>query len=494
MLMLLLVTVFSPRAAQADLLSPEEAFNAIAQVSGEQIEVLLTPAEGYYLYQDRISLEPANADVVLGSPDFPPAVITDDPVFGETKVFQEEVLFSVPINHSPGGTQVVEIHFQGCSEEHGVCYPPQSTTAKLDLPAVGEVSTTAVQSTISGVLGGLFGGNSSGEPLDPEEAFVPHVDFANDQIRVIFEIAPDYYLYQDRLLAGTNPDSVSIEAAALPAAVEKNDPSFGLVQVYYDQVQIHLTPQTDEPFDLVLGYQGCAEMGLCYPPMEKSYRIDPAAQTIEPIEDTQAELTPMLDLAGGQTTDTPVAIQSTEPTPAQADVSRSQTDLIADRLASDNLWVIVGWFLIIGLLLAFTPCVFPMIPILSGIIAGQGKNITPHKAFVLSLVYVLAMAITYTIAGVLAGIFGANLQAAFQSPWILGAFAAIFVLLALSMFGFYELQLPSSIQSRIMNVQNRQQGGTLTGVAVMGFLSALIVGPCMAPPLGRCVDLHWPDR
>ena len=140
-------------------------------------------------------------------------------------------------------------------------------------------------------------------------------------------------------------------------------------------------------------------------------------------------------------------------------------------------------FLIFGLLLAFTPCVFPMIPILSGIIAGQGEHLTTRKAFVLSLVYVLAMAVTYTIAGVLAGLFGANLQAAFQNPWVLSAFAAIFVLLALSMFGFYELQLPSSIQSRIMQAQNRQQGGTLTGVAVMGFLSALIVGPCMAPPL-----------
>lgn len=484
MLMLLLATVFSPRAAQADLLPPEEAFDAIAQVSGEQIEVLFTPAQGYYLYQDRIAFEPASSDVVLGAPDFPPAVITDDPVFGETKVFKEDSLVSVPITQSPGGTQVVEIHFQGCSEKHGVCYPPQSTTAELNLPTVGRADSAASQRGNSGALGDLIGGsNSSGEPLDPEVAFVPHVDFANDQLRVIFEIAPDYYLYQDRLLAGTKPDSVTIEAAALPAAVEKDDPSFGLVQVYFDQVQMQLTAQTDEPFDLVLGYQGCADMGLCYPPMEKSYRVDPAAKSVEQITDVQTELTPLIELADGQTADATVATQTSEPAPAQVDTSRSQTDLIADRLASDNLWVIVGWFLIIGLLLAFTPCVFPMIPILSGIIAGQGKHITTRKAFTLSLVYVLAMAVTYTIAGVLAGIFGANLQAAFQNPWILGSFAAIFVLLALSMFGFYELQLPSSIQSRIMHVQNRQQGGTLTGVAVMGFLSALIVGPCMAPPL-----------
>jgi len=125
-------------------------------------------------------------------------------------------------------------------------------------------------------------------------------------------------------------------------------------------------------------------------------------------------------------------------------------------------------FLVIGLLLAFTPCVFPMIPILAGIIAGQGDKITTRKAFVLSLVYVLAMAVTYTLAGVLAGLFGSNLQAAFQNPWILSAFAAIFVALAFSMFGFFELQLPSALQSKIMQVQNNQQGGTLVGVPLWG--------------------------
>ena len=137
----------------------------------------------------------------------------------------------------------------------------------------------------------------------------------------------------------------------------------------------------------------------------------------------------------------------------------------------------------IGLLLAFTPCVFPMIPILSGIIAGQGRNITTRKAFALSSVYVVAMALTYTVAGVLAGLFGQNLQAAFQNPWIIWLFAAVFVGLAMSMFGFYELQLPSSLQSRLSELSNRQEGGNLIGVAIMGLLSALIVGPCVAPPL-----------
>jgi thiol:disulfide interchange protein DsbD len=136
-----------------------------------------------------------------------------------------------------------------------------------------------------------------------------------------------------------------------------------------------------------------------------------------------------------------------------------------------------------GILLAFTPCVFPMVPILSGIIVGQGEQLTPLKAFWLSLVYVLAMALTYTVAGVLAGLFGQNLQAVFQNPWIISAFVLVFIALALSMFGFFELQLPGRLQTRLSEVSGQQQGGSLWGVAVMGFLSALIVGPCVAPPL-----------
>jgi thiol:disulfide interchange protein DsbD len=160
----------------------------------------------------------------------------------------------------------------------------------------------------------------------------------------------------------------------------------------------------------------------------------------------------------------------------------SEQDRLARLLTGNPAQAIVAFF-IAGLLLAFTPCVFPMVPILSGIIAGQGERLTTLRAFWLSLVYVLAMAVTYTVAGVLAGLFGQNLQAVFQNPWILSAFVLIFVLLALSMFGFYELHLPGRLQTRLAAASGRQRGGQFGGVAVMGFLSALIVGPCVAPPL-----------
>ena len=161
----------------------------------------------------------------------------------------------------------------------------------------------------------------------------------------------------------------------------------------------------------------------------------------------------------------------------------TEQDRIAQRLSEGSALLTILSFFGFGLLLAFTPCVFPMIPILSSIIVGQGEKITTQRAFVLSLIYVLAMALTYTAAGVIAGLFGENLQAAFQNAWILGSFAAVFVLLSFSMFGFYELEMPKSVQDKLSEVSNRQEGGTFIGVAIMGFLSALIVGPCVAAPL-----------
>jgi len=193
----------------------------------------------------------------------------------------------------------------------------------------------------------------------------------------------------------------------------------------------------------------------------------------------------MLPPADGRSATAATGAATLAAPPAQATpaTALSEQDAIARRLADGNTLATLLAFFGFGLLLSFTPCVFPMIPILSSIIVGQGSSITVRKSFILSLVYVLALAATYTVAGVVAGLFGENLQAAFQNPWVLVGFASVFVLLSLSMFGFYELQMPSFIQNRLSSVSNRQQGGSLTGVAIMGFLSALIVGPCVAAPL-----------
>ncbi len=299
-------------------------------------------------------------------------------------------------------------------------------------------------------------GQEEEEFLHPDKAFTFRA-YANDgegTITAEWVIAQDYYLYREQFrFEAVDADGVTLGDARFPAGEIHTDEFFGEQEVYYQQVSIEIpvSGNAGETFTLRARYQGCADAGLCYPPIFKTAEVD---------------------VPGGD-----AATVSSD-----ANTNLSEQDQLAELIRTGNIgWVVLA-FIGFGLLLTFTPCVLPMVPILSSIIVGQ-ENITPKKAFVLSLVYVLAMALTYTIAGVLAGLFGANLQAMFQNPYVLIAFSAVFVLLALSMFGFYELQIPASWQAKLANISNSQKGGTLTGVAVMGFLSALIVGPCVAAPL-----------
>ncbi len=309
--------------------------------------------------------------------------------------------------------------------------------------------------------------------LSAEEAyqFTASVESAT-QLRLYWKIAKSTFLYQQELkFSLEDADGVTIGNYQLPtpkikADTIRPDGTIGDMAIYHDDVEFTVdlirtnTAATD--ITLFVRYQGCADQGLCYPPVKQRIPLS------LPAMDAANTTTP--------TTTSSVMVVTEEPV-------FSETDQLTNTLAGGSIWLVIATFFGLGLLLSLTPCVFPMIPILSGIIAGQGDKITTTKAFTLSLIYVLAMAITYTIIGVLAGLFGANIQAAFQDPWILSAFATLFVLLALSMFGFYELQLPSSWQSKLSNISNKQKGGSYAGVAVMGLLSALIVGPCVAPPL-----------
>ena len=318
--------------------------------------------------------------------------------------------------------------------------------------------------------------------LTPEQAFQFFAEAENgQQLKLSWNIADGTYLYHDKVSIELAADGVSLGEYKLPEPKIKHDSikpdgTIGDVAVYLHELDLSIpllrTNIDATEISVSSKYQGCAEIGICYPPANKTVKlqlpaIDAASMATAAPAAAKASKTVQPDT---QTT----AVKATE---------SSEQDQITDLLKGSSSWLVVASFFGIGLLLAFTPCVFPMIPILSGIIAGQGKQITTRKAFTLSLVYVLAMAVTYTIAGVMAGLFGSNIQAAFQNPWILSAFAAVFVLLAFSMFGFFELQLPSSWQSKLSEMSNRQQGGNLAGVAVMGLLSALIVGPCVAPPL-----------
>jgi thiol:disulfide interchange protein DsbD len=314
------------------------------------------------------------------------------------------------------------------------------------------------------------------ESLPSEQAFaLGKPTLEGETLRLQWVIAPDHYLYKNKFLVKVfDTQGVTVGAPQLPEAQVKQDEFFGKIEAVHNVADIRLPVQRTSAgkagsFVLELGWQGCAEGVLCYPPELKAFKVIlPAPAAGQQATVTWAE------------TKMPEAVASA--VPKDAPPMLSEQDEIAASLAGGNVLLTLLGFLGFGLLLAFTPCVFPMIPILSGIIVGQ-KNMTGRKAFILSLVYVLAMALTYTVAGVLAGLFGENLQAMFQNPWVLGTFSAIFVLLALSMFGFYELQMPSGIQSRLNNLSNKQEGGSLIGVAIMGALSALIVGPCVAAPL-----------
>jgi thiol:disulfide interchange protein DsbD len=312
------------------------------------------------------------------------------------------------------------------------------------------------------------------EILDPELAFrlTATITDANT-LAAHWEIADGYYLYRDKFrFTVKDPPGIDANSINMPEGKVKTDEFFGRTEVYYGQAQatVGLTRATPDPvsINVDIGYQGCADLGVCYPPMTKTVALSLPA---EPTGSAAADAT-ILN-----------APEDRSPSESAGEGFLSVEDRIARSLTTANLWLVLLSFFGFGLLLTFTPCVFPMIPILSSIIIGQGDRVTTLHAFTLSLTYVLAVSATYTAAGVTAGLFGANLQVLFQNPWALGGFAGVFVLLAMSMFGFYDLQIPAAWQIRLARLSNRQQGGTYLGVGIMGIFSALIVGPCVAAPL-----------
>lgn len=297
--------------------------------------------------------------------------------------------------------------------------------------------------------------------LPPSVAFKPTARALDGQtIEVRFEIAKGYYLYRDKFRFTAEPASVQLGTPVLPEGKEKDDLNFGKVAVFYKEVRIRLPVERNSsgvlPLVLHITSQGCADIGVCYPPQKQTVSLelpDPASA--------------------------PVAA----PLPA---TGNDESGRIAQLLKNSNLWAIAASFFGFGLLLSLTPCVFPMIPIISGIIVGSGRGghgVSHARGFALSLAYVLGMATTYAAAGVAAGLTGTLLSVALQNPWVLGGFALIFVVLSFSMFGFYELQLPTFLQSKVSEEASHLKGGSLPGVAIMGTLSAIIVGPCVAAPL-----------
>jgi thiol:disulfide interchange protein DsbD len=303
--------------------------------------------------------------------------------------------------------------------------------------------------------------------LEPDKAFRFSARLKDaHSIEVNYQIAPGYYLYRDKFRFALTPAEAKAGAAQFPRGEKHKDEFFGEVETYRGSLSIVLPFEVAKAdisaIKLAVTSQGCADVGVCYIPYEQNAELKLAALTSSaPRSDAPAS---------------PFGV------PAAAPAAGGDDDRVA-ALLGGGFWLAVASFFGFGLLLSFTPCVLPMVPILSGIIIGAGRPVTRTKGFTLAAVYVLGMAITYAAAGVAAGLSGAMLSATLQNPWVLGAFAAIFVVLALSMFGFYELQLPATLQSRLSGASNRLPGGQGLGVFAMGVLSALIVGPCVAAPL-----------
>ena len=469
------LTLF-PVAHAEEFLDPEVAFKFTARaLDANTLEARWQIADGYYMYRDKFKFEVAGA--TLGAPKLPAGKVKDDEFFGKVETYRKDVRIALPIQRTAGTASVtLKTVSQGCADA-GLCYTPQETSVSIKLPALVAAlvaaPAAAAPATSSSALDGLRSlAGDMGMPklLPPDEAFLVAAAMADAQtVQLDYTLTADTYLYRDKLAyLVKSPADVKVVRVDMPAGDVKDDPTFGRTEVYHQNFAASVTLSralaAGEQLVLEATWQGCNEaVGVCYPPIKREFS---------------------LASAGG------VAVATAAPASADAPVepaSESDTSRIERVLKGGSFWPVILTFFGLGLLLALTPCVFPMIPILSGIIAGQKKDLTKTSGFLLSLAYVLGMAITYALAGVAAALSGTLLSNALQNPWALGIGAGIFVLLALSMFGFFEIQLPSFIQSKFSDASNKMKGGNFIGVFIMGALSAVILGPCVAPPLAAAL-------
>ncbi len=463
-----------------EVLPPDQAFRFSARLADiDVLEIRYAIAEGYYLYRDKFKFSSDTEGVTLGEPKLPPGKIKEDEFFGKVETYRGDLTLRVPFSGAQALDEIkFNTQFQGCADA-GVCYTPQTRWTTLKLAMAESASDGGVLSKLK-----QFGGLAKEEPeqefLPVEQAFKVRVT-AKDAHTLVAEFKPaeGYYLYRDKTGVSIAPGSgVSVEKLALPRGEKKSDPNFGDTEVFHRPFQavasLTRTAAAKQNIAVDLKFQGCSEKGLCYPPTTQRVQLM-LAQSAALASDA-----PPTEVAS---TDTPAEAPAMPPPSVAPEAARDETSRVTQLFKDASFWGIITSFFGFGLLLALTPCEIPMIPILSGIIEGQGTQLTRAKALTLSAIYVLGMALTYALAGVAAGLSGSMLSSALQNAWVLGAFAVVFVVLALSMFGFYEMQLPSALQTKLADASNRQKGGTAGGVFIMGVLSALIVGPCVAAPL-----------
>lgn len=482
----LLFIVSLNAAAFPEVLPVDKAFQISAEpLDQERVRLTWKVTDGYYLYRKKFALRSTDPNIQIPAADtltFPKGEVKADPNFGEMEIYHKDGSVEIPLTRLKEAQQATELQleskFQGCADA-GLCYPPQTKLFKVQLAALdnesvatpkqAEPSASDPEAEASEQMDSATEpepvNDPAVEPLTTEEAFKYSL-VALDQKTLVahWEIQDDYQLYRSKInFSVKGAEHVQLGAPLFPAGTIVEDDYFGTLEVFSNTLDISLPlvytdNQTQPPkkLSITTEYQGCSNStGICYPPVKKTVDLD------------LSTVPPKLDQP---------------PTENDANEINAADSAYANALEGAGFFGTIALFFGGGLLLAFTPCIFPMFPILSGVIAGQ-SDLSARKAFFLSLAYVVASSTAYALIGIFFGLFGANLQMTLQHPVAIGIFATLFVILALSMFGFFDLQLPSSLQSRLNEFSNRQQSGSLVGAAIMGFISTLIVGPCVAPPL-----------
>lgn len=459
------------RAAD-EFLPPEEVFHQSARVIGDEIIVTWDIEPGHYLYKHRLGFQTDAPGVKLAEPRWPKGENHSDEFFGDQEIYRGRAEFPVPYTVTGERPQAIDLKLklQGCADA-GLCYPPQTWPLRVQLPSAPSQGRDTQRLLASQASSGLLGSASGGQDefLPPDEAFRLSAQMNRpDAVALTWVIAENYYLYKHRVSVATDNTSVQLGLPLLPQGKAHTDEFFGESEVYYEllegSVPVARAAGSSGTLDLKVTYQGCAEAGLCYLPITKTVSLE------LPPTDT-ATVLPVDGLAA------PIGANS-----RATQVTISEQDRLAALVRDGNLAVMLIVCLGIGVLLSFTPCVLPMIPILSGIIAGQGAATNHRRSFGLAFTYVQGMALTYAALGaVFALLFQQAPQAVFQQPWIVTLFALVFVALALAMFGVYNLQLPSALQTRLTDASNRQRAGTYAGTFIMGALSSMIVTACVAP-------------
>jgi thiol:disulfide interchange protein DsbD len=340
------------------------------------------------------------------------------------------------------------------------------------------------QESIFNTPASLF--SNDNEFLKVDDAFIFDFHQQKNQLKVSFNIADGYYLYRHQFKFTS--ENATIVPVNLPEGERHEDEFFGVQQIFTGQVAFTIDiTQAQSDANITIRYQGCAKKGLCYPPTKQTVEVNEVKQIAAPANKAKN----ILSALGSNSEDeinTPSASTTSNTNSQSNQIQRnnansSEQHQLADMLKSDSVWLTLAAFFVGGLLLSFTPCVFPMYPILTGIIVGQGDKLSTKRAFALSFAYVQGMAVTYTLLGIVVAIAGAQFQAMFQHPIVLIALSLLFIFLALSMFGTFNLALPSSWQNKLNQLSSNQKGGSYFGVLVMGAISGLVASPCTTAPL-----------